>query len=742
MLDSDSRWEDRLRDVPAPPDLRLRLREIALRDLLNSDEVFDEQLRAVEVPRGFSLSIARGLLAEDDWLDAAAADVPAPAGLEGRIICSVLCDDDEAFDQGLRCVPPMELRIAAPLWPRMVAGGVRYAVAAVLFVAFLGALSGSLLTRLSQIGPPTRGDAVAMLLAEQDDGGLEFDSSDPFAERPVAVAAFAADIGAGEVEIGLSESAAARGRSAFDELSVLSASWRTGEEGGPWLSTIAPMWDQQVVAYREIDALPELEKLSPPTPMGMQPPLVAAFPFRELRETGFFPWIIPGSHPLLRTWHVPLIHAVDSYGLTRRYVAGGELPPPELVRTEEFLAALDYGLPMPTRGELRLSAAAGPSPFVGEGYWLLLLGVQAQSPLLLQHPPKHLIVVFDSSGSMNWGGRAEMARRALDRLFRMIAWEDRVSLITFSEKATVQFAGATRDEADAMSALLAKVPVEGPTNLATAVASALRLAAAEQATEQDEPREQREQIVLLLTDGAVEMDRATGDQMEQILRKAANEGVRLCVIDLSQGSEEDRQLRRLAQAGRGRSLRAVSPAQLDWSLAEVVSDRPQRLAEDVRLSITFNPGAVRAYRFFGHEPSALRRITDAQGLTRVDFHAGQSAVALFELQLFGNDQTVASAELSWRSVGGNSRREQAVSVRQQDVAATVAQMAPSLQAAALAARTAEVLRVPRPPRSRPMAELLAVAKQFDQSLMYRPSYVELLRLIEDCDKARPAKTRR
>lgn len=735
MFDSDLSWEDRLRDVPAPPDLRLRLREIALRELLTSDEAFDEQLRAVAVPDHLALSIGRGLVAEDDWLDAALAHVSPPAGLEGRIICAVLCDDDEAFDQGLRSVPSMERRVLAPRWPRMVAAAFRFAAVAVLFIAFLGILGGSLLARLSQIGPVSRSDAVAMLLVEQEAAPLLLDPPEPVAEGPLAIATFASDVTTGEGEIVLPGLGVGRLASAFDELEGLLARWRTGEGIDPWLSTIAPMWEQQIVAYREIDALPELEKLSPPMPQGMQPPLVAAFPFRELRETGFFPWIVPGTHPLLRTWHVPLVHAVDSYGLTRRYVAGGELPPPELVRTEEFLAAMDYGLPMPTRNELRLSAMAGPSPFSGEGYWLLLLGVQAQSPLLLQHPPQHLIVVFDSSGSMNWGGRAEMARRALDRLFRMIAWKDRVSLITFAEKATVQFAGATRDEADAMSDLLAKVPIEGPTNLAAAVASALRLAAAEQ----EEPREQ---IVLLLTDGAVEMDRATSDQMEQVLQKAANDGVRLCVIDLSQGSDEDRQLRRLAQVGRGRSLRAVSPAQLDWSLAEIVSDRPQRVAEDVRLSVTFNPGAVRAYRFFGHEPSALRRITESQGLARVDFHAGQAAVALFELQLYGNEQTIASAELSWQMVGRSVRREQTVAIRQRDVATTLAQTAPSLQAAALAARTAEVLRVPRPPRSRPMAELLAVAKQFDQSLTYRPSYVELLRLIEDCDRARPAKTRR
>ncbi len=76
-----------MRDVPAPPDLQSRLRGIAIRDLLTSDAALDEQLRTVAVPDGLALSIGRGLLAEDDWLDAAVADVPVPARLEGRIIC-------------------------------------------------------------------------------------------------------------------------------------------------------------------------------------------------------------------------------------------------------------------------------------------------------------------------------------------------------------------------------------------------------------------------------------------------------------------------------------------------------------------------------------------------------------------------------------------------------------------------------------------------------------------------------
>jgi hypothetical protein len=41
-----------------------------------------------------------------------------------------------------------------------------------------------------------------------------------------------------------------------------------------------------------------------------------------------------------------------------------------------------------------------------------------------------------------------------------------------------------------------------------------------------------------------------------------------------------------------------------------------------------------------------------------------------------------------------------------------------------------------------MADLLAAAKEFDATLQYRPSYVELLGLIEQADRAKPARTKR
>ena len=166
-----------------------------------------------------------------------------------------------------------------------------------------------------------------------------------------------------------------------------------------------------------------------------------------------------------------------SYELTRRYLEDKELPPPEVVRTEDFLASLDYDFPPPSNGRaLGLSLAAGPSPLRGEGYCLLQVGVQARHLPEVEHPPVHLVLVADTSAAMRWGGRLDMVRAAFGRLARRLGPADRLSLIAFNDDARVVIQDVGPGEFDQFVEAARSLRAEGSSNVAAGLGKAYLLA--------------------------------------------------------------------------------------------------------------------------------------------------------------------------------------------------------------------------------------------------------------------------
>ncbi|HVA46075.1 MAG TPA: von Willebrand factor type A domain-containing protein [Pirellulales bacterium] len=103
---------------------------------------------------------------------------------------------------------------------------------------------------------------------------------------------------------------------------------------------------------------------------------------RFWRQTGLLPWLAVARQPAIEA---PLATDDASYRLVRRELAEGRLPSAAVVRVEEFLAAIDYGL---ATGESQRPTivAVAPSPFrrlPEEGAarrWLVMIaGVAPQS---------------------------------------------------------------------------------------------------------------------------------------------------------------------------------------------------------------------------------------------------------------------------------------------------------------------------------------------------------------------------
>lgn len=487
------------------------------------------------------------------------------------------------------------------------------------------------------------------------------------------------------------------------------------------------------------DALEDLKKVAGLKPRGINFPLVVGYDVAFLSRTGFHPFVAPALNPQLRSLAAPLSVDTESYDLARRYLDDGELPPRSELRTEEFLAAIDYQYPRPTKQALGVFVAGGPSPFHGNNLQLLHLGVQAKLASSSNRPAARLTLLVDASGSMSWGGRTEMIRQAFGRFAARMAPNDRVSLVVFSDQSYALVEDASRGQREQLKAAIASLPADGPTNLAAGLRMAYSLA------QRSTPSKDVANRVVLLTDGLAGMDEATAMQIDRRLKEAAASGTQLHVIDLSQEREEVEPppfLSRLASKGGGRVHRATSVDQIDWALEAILTGRSQIVAADAQLRVTFNPKAVEVYRLLGHEPQTVVSLKPAP--PEADFFAGQAATVLCELRLLPNAANdVAWVELTWRDpFSGESHRINQTVQRGQFVA-SLHQAPLPFQASAMVAETAEQLRGSLPlfnptwPNPGSLEAVRQRSHQVDSRLLERPTYAAFLALLEKAATARP-----
>jgi Ca-activated chloride channel family protein len=673
----------------------------------NFDAWLDTELRNVPLPAGMLARLQKVAELSDEELDADLQAVAIPAGLARRL-----------QRIGEREARRMRLHHAAMAALLLMAVGLGYLG---LTISFLGSL------RPSQ--PPAAHHLASQLKlkpseeppVEIGDLAIALDSDPEASPEPWPAGAESA------LSFSLEGQAA---RSAPE--------WELPENADLMTDRNMALWPLGSPVDNG-DALEDLKKVAGLRPRGIDFPLVYGYDVAFLSRTGFHPFVAPALNPQLRSLVAPLGGDTESYDLARRYLDDGELPPRSELRTEEFLAAIDYQYPRPTKQALGLFVAGGPSPFHANGLQLLQLGVQAKNASPSHRPAARLTLVVDTSGSMSWGGRIEMIRQAFGRFAERMLPNDRVSLVVFSDKSYALVEDASRQQRDQLKAAIATLPTDGPTNLAAGLRTAYGLA------QRVTPSTELANRVVLLTDGLAGMDEATAMQIDRRLKEAAVSGVQLHVVDLSQEREEVEPppfLSRLASKGGGRVHRATSVDQIGWALEAILTGHSQRVAADAQLRVTFNPKAVEVYRLLGHEPRTVISLKPAH--PEADFYTGQAATVLCELRLLPNGANdIALLELTWRDpLSGESHRINQTVQRGQFVA-SLHQTPLPLQAATMVAEAAEQLRGSLPlfnptwPSAGSLESVRQLSRQVDSRLLERPTYSAFLALLEKAATARP-----
>lgn len=713
---------------------------------MSFDPQLDAQLRDVPLPRGLVARLKSSLVPTDEQLDVRLREVELPAAILSQLR---EIPGHEPMDGRLREVAvPFEIvwRARRDSWRTKLRRVVlRFADLATALLLFLGttvaltALAGAIVASVYPQALPR--DEPAFVVASNPPVELESTATAPsiqFVSIPPPAAAATGPALAGADE-----------RTVFD---VEPPEVPQQRDGGPvtqWFTSLArgakPM-DNVVLARWGILGYPQFgEELTPalesprlPRAVGIELPIVRGYDRAFAIRSGVFPPISPAAHPALAEVSLPLVSRTDSWDLVRNQVQQGRWPAPSLVRTEEFLAAVNYRFPPASPGELAIRAAAGPSVFGPAGTGLLQIAAVAGELPRHEGQANHLVLAIDISASMLRGGRMELVRQAVDRLLDHLGPHDRLSLVVFHEEVLYEVERAAAAEGDAMRRLLAELHPARGTDLAEGLQRAVALAWGQNAEPSNAAR------IVLITDSHVAMSPAAQAKVTEMIQASAARGTQLLVLDVGDQPEEDEVLASWAEMMHGDVRRPRSVEQAAWLLVETLYGQSALLAREARLTVRFNTQAVAAYRLIGHEANAMAAIRPAS--LAAELRAGEVATALLEIWFQPNDENeVGQVRLTWRDPSSGHEQQRTQRISRIQFAPTWEQSPLSLQQAAIAAQTAELLRGSRvflrelgqaPQGKGDLAELRETANRAHPRLAERPDFRHWIDFLDQLSNVR------
>ena len=438
------------------------------------------------------------------------------------------------------------------------------------------------------------------------------------------------------------------------------------------------------------------------------------------RAAGANPWMAV-EEQTFSTFSISVDSA--SFTLARRYLNGGQRPPPESVRTEEFVNFFEYAYAPPGRDLFSVHAQAARTPFCPPGVQLLKLGIKGRQ-MGRENRGANLTFLLDTSGSMNAPDRLDLARAALKLLVARLGPADRVALVTFSSRARLVLDFTPATDRQRILAALDGIQAAGFTHLEAGLKLAYETAARGFVCGASNR-------IILMSDGVANVGAdATAELLAQV-EQYRKQGIFCSVFGLGTGTYDDTMLQALASKGNGTYLFMDSLDEARRVFVDELAATLNKIAADVKIQVEFNPRRVKQYRQLGYEQRQLKTEdfrNDAVAAGEVG--SGQSVTALYQVELQGD----ASEPLGTVRVRG--RNLETGRVEELERAITAADFAPSFEQAdvrfrlaAAAAEFAEILRGSPYAEGAGCADVAKVLRPVALELSLDQKVQELLRLV-------------
>ena len=359
-----------------------------------------------------------------------------------------------------------------------------------------------------------------------------------------------------------------------------------------------------------------------------------------------------------------------SYANVRRFLTGGQLPPPDAVGVEELVNYFPYRYappPAEERGEAKAVPFAA-SMEVAQAPWapehrLVRIGLKGREVSQAAREAANLVFLLDVSGSMDEPNKLPLVQESMRLLVGKLRPDDRVAIVVYAGASGVALPSTpVAKSAEILAALDALTP-GGSTNGAMGLQLAYDIAKANFVAG-------GLNRVILCTDGDFNVGVTSEGELTRLIEEKAKSGVFLTVLGFGMGNYKDATLEQLADKGNGNYGYIDTRREAEKLLVDQVSGMLVTIAKDVKLQVEFNPAQVASYRLIGYENRLLKKEDfNNDAVDAGEIGAGHTVTALYEIVpaslTMGDGPGAKGAvdELKYRSAetrkaeGGNRKSE-------------------------------------------------------------------------------------
>jgi Ca-activated chloride channel family protein len=378
-----------------------------------------------------------------------------------------------------------------------------------------------------------------------------------------------------------------------------------------------------------------------------------------------------------------------SYTVMRNYLNGGNLPPADSVRVEEYINYFDQGYANPPDHQaFGIYIDGGPSPFTqSERYDVMRVGIQGYQVDEEDRKDAALTFVIDVSGSMDMDNRLGLVKRSLKMLVKQLHENDTVSIVIYGSEASVVLNPTPGSETEKILTAIDWLHIDGATNAEAGIR--LGYGVAMEAFKRDGINR-----VILCSDGVANVGETGPEAILEEIDRYVEKGITLTTVGFGMDNYNDTLMEQLADQGNGFYAYVDNRDEARKLFIDEITGTLQTIALDAKVQVEFDPETVKSYRLVGYEN---RDVADDEfrdnSVDAGEIGAGHSVTALYEIKLYPDARgKVATVFMRWEDPDTHQVVEVSRDFDADEFADDFRETDPYFQRAVVVAEYAEILK--------------------------------------------------